>query len=40
VDEKQNKENKKSQLDIVTKKTNVVLFAISFVASSFKQNDI
>jgi hypothetical protein len=32
--------NQESQSKIVTKKTSVVLFAISLLASSFKQNDI
>ncbi len=36
VNEKINKQNKKSDSNIVTKKTSVVLFAVSLLANSFK----
>ncbi len=40
ANEKQNKESKESQSNITTKKTSVMLFAISLLASSSRQNDI
>jgi hypothetical protein len=40
IDEKQNKESKESQSNITTRKTSVVLFVVSLLASSSRQNDI
>jgi hypothetical protein len=40
ANEKQNKESKESQLNITTRKTSVVLFVVSLLASSSRRNDI
>jgi hypothetical protein len=40
ANEKHNKESKEPYSNITTKKISVVLFVVSLLASSFKQNDI